>query len=174
MSKLTTFSSLLLVVLLGSSVWNGVDSVEVVKRGLGEGLDSMPSTMPTENRAYIDEQYNKFMSDRRKQKEDKEKAARAEAKKREEEMKKNAPPKPTPGISPKSLGLTRDPAKAKVALTDQVTIPAGVFWFGSQMDIGGKVYPAKMSDGAKPRKRASVGSVFVCVCMCLYLILGPS
>jgi hypothetical protein len=125
----------------------------VIKKGLGEGLDSMPSSMPTENRAYVDEQYQKFMAERRKQKE-------TEAKKKEEEMKKNAPPKPTPGISPKSLGLVRDPGASRVEITQQVIIPAGTYWFGSQMDIAGKLYPTKMNDGAQPRKKVSVGSVF--------------
>lgn len=123
--------------------------VQIIKKGLGEGLDNVPSSMPTENRAYVDEQYQKFMAERRKQKE-------AEAKKREEEMKKNAPPKPPPGISPKKLGLVRDATSSTVELTQQVIVPAGVYWFGSQMDIAGKLYPTKMNDGAQPRKRVSV------------------
>ncbi len=35
----------------------------------------------------------------------------------------------------------------------QVSIPGGVFWFGTQMDHLGKIMPASAKDGADPRKK---------------------
>ena len=69
--------------------------------------------MPTEHQKYVDEQYEKFMAERRKKQQD-------EIRKKEEEIKRNAPPKPTPGISPMKLGISRDPAVNRIPLTRQV------------------------------------------------------
>jgi formylglycine-generating enzyme required for sulfatase activity len=41
-------------------------------------------------------------------------------------------------------------------LTEQVDIPTGEFWFGSQMQVANKVMAYKSKDGAKPRKKKPV------------------
>lgn len=47
---------------------------------------------------------------------------------------------------------------AVIALTPQVKLPGGKFWFGSQLAVaGGKLMPANAGlEGAKPRKKATV------------------
>ena len=42
---------------------------------------------------------------------------------------------------------------------NQELIPGGNFWFGSQLDIKGKILPAVPPDGATKRVKASVRSV---------------
>lgn len=104
--------------------------------------------MPTENQAYINEQYAKFMKERQEKKE-------AERLKEEAERKKNAPPPPPPGKSPLKLGQKRS-VDSTVTLTTQVNIKGGNFWFGTQMDIGGKIIPSKLLDGSQPKELAHV------------------
>lgn len=143
----------LCAILIGMVCWS-IHAVEVIKRGLGEGIDSTPTSMPTEHQKYVDEQYEKFMSERRKKQQD-------EIRRKEEEIKRNAPPKPTPGISPMKLGISRDPAVNNIPLTRQVSIKGSSYWFGSQLDIEGKIYPNKMVDGAQPRKLVAVGNFLI-------------
>lgn len=62
------------------------------------------------------------------------------------------------GFSPKRFGMRRLESNSSVALTSQVVVPGGLFWFGSQMEYQGKIVPAKSKDGAAPRKKATVRS----------------
>ena len=38
----------------------------------------------------------------------------------------------------------------------QASIPGGLFWFGTQIDIKGKIVSTKSSDGSKPRKKVII------------------
>jgi formylglycine-generating enzyme required for sulfatase activity len=102
--------------------------------------------MPTEHQAMIKEKYDEFMKNRQKEK------------KKEQEKNKQEYPKPPEGKSPKKLGMVRDDSATRVDLTRQVPIPGGMFWFGTQTDLGGggKVMPASPRDGASARRPAKV------------------
>jgi len=40
--------------------------------------------------------------------------------------------------------------------TSQVLIPSGVFWFGSQLEVYGKIMPITAKDGSGTRKKVRV------------------
>jgi hypothetical protein len=64
---------------------------------------------------------------------------------------------PQKGISPKELGMKRNP-NSNIQLSQQVDINGDVFWFGTQMVLGeeGKIIAVNRKDGAEPRVRAKV------------------
>ena len=72
---------------------------------MGGDDEALPSSMPTEHKAYVEEQYQTFLKQRQEEKKKKEQA--------------NKPPPPPEGISPKALGMQRD-KRSKVPITDQV------------------------------------------------------
>lgn len=118
----------------------------------GADIDSAP----TEHQAYIAEQYQKFMQER------KEKRLRKDEEERrrqyEEYLKEHGgkpPPQPPVLPTPSQLGQRRD-ASSPVPLTPQADIPAGSFWFGTQMTVANKLVPVTIKDGAEPRVFASV------------------
>lgn len=60
--------------------------------------------------------------------------------------------KPPEGITPSKLGLKR-PINSTVEITNQVKIPNGVFWFGSQLESTDKAPMQRYADGSGPRKK---------------------
>ena len=58
-------------------------------------------------------------------------------------------------ISPEELGILRS-SESSIPLTEQVNIPGGTYWFGSQLEVKGKVIFNKAKDGAEVRKKAKV------------------
>lgn len=131
-----------IITLASVSRTNKCFAVEVANMMNGD-LGNLPSSMPTEHKKAVEEQYKTFMEER--------------ARKKKEEQERNKPPPPPEGPSPMKMGLTRADDSG-VALTKQIGIKAGHFWFGSQTDIGGKVMPSKTPDGGEPRKKAKVKS----------------
>jgi len=105
---------------------------------------NVPTDMPTEHQAMIKEKYDEFMKQRQQEK------------KKKKEQEKQDYPKPPEGMSPRKEGMVRDDAAAKVELTRQVAIPGGMFWFGTQTDVAGKLLPANSRDGATARRPAKV------------------
>ena len=65
--------------------------------------------------------------------------------------------------SPMELGMKRDSEECKeTPLSEQKEIPGGTYWFGTQMgDTKGKIVPHVMSDGAAPRRKATVGKFLI-------------
>ena len=108
------------------------------------------SNMPTEHEALMQEEYERFM-----------KSKGNKESKTEPELQK-----PTKPFSPKDLGITRDPSDI-IPLSDQALIPAGSYWFGTQMGFGTaennwKVLPKNIKDGAEPRlKKLRVKSFLI-------------
>ena len=82
--------------------------------------------MPTEHQSMIHEKYLEFMNQRKKEKKKKE---------------TQDYPKPPEGKSPRKLGIIRDKMTAMVELTEQKSIPGGLFWFGTQTEVAGKILP---------------------------------
>lgn len=114
---------------------------------------NIPSSMPTEQRQYVEEEYQKFMKQRKEQKQQQQ-----QQQQRQQQQQQQQPqeiPK-AQGFSPKKFGMFRMESNSTVPLNDQVLIPGGTFWFGSQTDYKGKIAPAKSKDGAAPRKKATV------------------
>lgn len=196
-----------------------VNAVPQVKVG-SDGKMEYPSSMPTEHRKHVDEQYQKFMEERRAKRENanarsgngragggeamgggmptrerkktfdslptaeqnliyeeqkrfesmptsqqrkiyEEYARESEEyekrqRQQQQQQQQKQPPPPPKGISPKELGMMRDPNIHRVPLTEQVDIKGGLFWFGTQTTIGGKLVPTKRVDGAEPRVAAKV------------------
>lgn len=56
--------------------------------------------------------------------------------------------------SPRAMGLKR--INDRVKLTDQVLLPGGRYFFGTQIQILDAIVAFKSTDGAKPRKKVSV------------------
>jgi len=59
------------------------------------------------------------------------------------------------GISPRKLGLVRESSENIPELSRQVNIPAGKYWFGTQLEVAG-LSPSVRKDGADPRKLVTV------------------
>jgi len=59
-------------------------------------------------------------------------------------------------FSPKSMNMKWNPINITTDLTFQALIPKGIFWFGSQLEVRGKIMPSAAKDGANARKKASV------------------
>ena len=136
--------SLLIAVVLRSkdAVAQGEKKPQVVDALNGLNI---PTDMPTEHSAMIKEKYDEFMNSRQKEK------------KKEKEKQKQDYPKPPEGLSPRKLAMFRDEKVAVVDITKEVSIPGGMFWFGTQSDIaGGKLMPTSPRDGASARRPAKV------------------
>jgi len=115
-----------------------------------------PTGTPTEHMAYIQEQYAKMMKERGDKKKKKEQDERQ--KQYEEYLKANGgrpPPQPKIPPSPSERGLTRDEAVASIPLTEQASIPGGVFWMGTQLTLQNKLIPVTAKDGADPRRKVT-------------------
>jgi len=95
---------------------------------------------------YIQEQYVEMQKKKQKENGKKEKSA-TQAGGTKSDLKK-----PPEGITPSKLGLIR-PINSTVELTNQVKIPSGVFWFGSQLESTEKTPMQRYIDGSKPRKK---------------------
>lgn len=108
---------------------------------------NIPSSLPTEQREYVEEEYQKFMKQR---KEQKQKEQRQQQQQQQQEIPK------AKGFSPKKFGMVRLESNSTISLNEQVLVVGGTYWFGSQMDYKGKIAPAKSKDGALPRKKATV------------------
>lgn len=113
--------------------------------------------MPTEQRKYVEEEYEKFKKQRQEQK--REKQQQTEAQQQAQQQAPQEIPK-AKGFSPKKFGMKRMESNSTIPLNDQVLINGGKFWFGTQMEYKGKIAPAKSKDGALPRKKATVRFVF--------------
>ena len=143
----------LLLLLLGS-----FEHQKLLRMVVAQGADM--ESAPTEHQAYIAEQYQKFMKERGDKKKKKEEEERRQQQQQayDDYIKKHGKPPPRPVVlpAPSELGQVRDPATCTVPLTLQASIPAGTYWFGTQMTVANKLVPAKLKDGAEPRVRASV------------------
>lgn len=64
--------------------------------------------------------------------------------------------KPFAGPSPRTLGIVRTEDPDQPSLTEQVQIEGGSYWFGTQLEISGKLVPGTRKDGADPRKHVTV------------------
>jgi hypothetical protein len=93
---MTKFSLFLLMVVC-SSIWK-----------VYESQLNTPSSLPTEHQELLNDKYSEFMDQRKKEKEEQYRKQQA------------AMPQPKKGISPKKLGLTRNPDVSTVSLTEQV------------------------------------------------------
>jgi hypothetical protein len=60
------------------------------------------------------------------------------------------------GPSPRKLGLVRPSDANLPSLTEQVVLEEGSYWFGTQLEISGKLVPGTRKDGADPRKHVTV------------------
>lgn len=122
------------------------------------------SQMPTEQQEYIREEYTKFQATNKNKASSKKNAKKdkdeEEKKKAEEDYNILQTEILARAKSPKKLGYKRDPSDQEaVILTDQVYIEGGEYWFGTQLDIKGKIRPASVNDGSKPRIKAKVKSL---------------
>lgn len=106
-----------------------------------------PTSMPTEHQELVQAEYEKFMAQRQK-----EKAAKEAEELRKQQASMPPPPK---GISPKELGMKRSDT-TQVQLTEQVSLPGGKYFFGTQMGVGEKLLPKDLKDGADVRKLVTV------------------
>ena len=58
------------------------------------------------------------------------------------------PPQKRRGFSPKEEGMVREESESSIDLTPQVDVPAGRFWFGTQMQVHDKLIAYNPRDGA--------------------------
>jgi DNA replication initiation complex subunit (GINS family) len=75
--------------------------------------------MPAEHREMIQKQYVEFMQQNKEKKE--RQRREQEEQQRQQQQQQESYPKPPEGISPKALGMKRDPATATVPLTKHVS-----------------------------------------------------
>lgn len=147
---LLSAATTLYLCILGACV-SFVDAEILGMRNANGAVD--PDSLDPATQKLVQEQYDLFMKGRREEKAKKQQ--QEEQRLKEQEPKLSTPTRK--GISPKQLGLKRNPSTSKTPLTEQVDLEGGTYFFGTQMTIdkGGKIAPTRLRDGADYRKKVT-------------------